>query len=95
MRYICATFRFILFFCMTFGIYSVWFIGSFFIPNAQYWRQVVFRKWSDIFLRIAGMKIDVIGEPPKPPFFLVTNHLSYMDIPTLRSVAEGGFCCQR
>jgi 1-acyl-sn-glycerol-3-phosphate acyltransferase len=91
MRYIRATFRFILFFCWTFGIYSVWFVGSFFIPNAQYWRQVIFHKWSEVFVRIAAMKVDVIGEPPKPPFFLVANHLSYMDIPALRSVAEGVF----
>jgi 1-acyl-sn-glycerol-3-phosphate acyltransferase len=76
---------------MTFGIYSVWFMGSFFIPNAQYWRQVIFRKWSEFFVRIAAMKVDVIGEPPKAPFFLVANHLSYMDIPALRSVAEGVF----
>lgn len=91
MRYIRATFRFILFFCSTVGIYSVWFIGSFFIPNTQYWRQVIFRKWSEIFIRLAGMEVEVIGEPPKPPFFLVANHLSYMDIPALRSVAEGVF----
>lgn len=91
MRYVRATIRFILFFCWTFGIYAIWFIGSFFIPNAQYWRQVIFRTWSEVFISIAGMKVDVIGEPPKPPFFLVANHLSYMDIPALRSVAEGVF----
>lgn len=77
--------------CFTFGIYSAWYIGAFFIPNKQFWRQVIFRKWSDGFLTIAGMKVDVIGDPPKAPFFLVANHLSYMDIPVLRSVAEGVF----
>lgn len=35
------------------------------------------------------MKIEVIGAPPRPPFFLVCNHLSYTDIPTLRAVVEG------
>jgi len=29
---------------------------------------------------IIGMRIVRIGEPPQPPFFLVSNHLSYVDI---------------
>ncbi|MBK7704183.1 MAG: 1-acyl-sn-glycerol-3-phosphate acyltransferase [Acidobacteria bacterium] len=33
--------------------------------------------------------------PPKPPFFLVCNHLSYVDIPTLRCVVEGVFVAKR
>jgi 1-acyl-sn-glycerol-3-phosphate acyltransferase len=37
------------------------------------------------------MEIEVIGTPPKPPFFLVTNHLSYVDIGALRSVVKGVF----
>jgi len=27
-----------------------------------------------------GMRIEIRGEPPRPPFFLVSNHLSYVDI---------------
>jgi 1-acyl-sn-glycerol-3-phosphate acyltransferase len=37
------------------------------------------------------MKIEVIGSPPAPPFFLVCNHLSYTDVPALRAVVEGVF----
>lgn len=37
------------------------------------------------------MKIEIIGAPPKPPFFLVSNHLGYTDIPLLRAVTEGVF----
>ena len=37
------------------------------------------------------MKFEVHGEPPKPPFFLVTNHISYTDVPALRSVVKGVF----
>lgn len=37
------------------------------------------------------MKIEVFGEPPPPPFFLVSNHLSYTDVPALRVILEGVF----
>jgi 1-acyl-sn-glycerol-3-phosphate acyltransferase len=37
------------------------------------------------------MKIEVIGKVPQKPFFLVSNHLSYTDVPALRAVVEGVF----
>lgn len=37
------------------------------------------------------MKIEVIGNAPQPPFFLVSNHLSYTDVAALRVVLEGVF----
>ena len=86
-----ATFRFILFVVSTIGLYSIWFVGAFIIPNKQYWRQFIFRSWARTFARISGMKIEIMGEPPCPPFFLVSNHLSYTDIPALRAVTEGVF----
>lgn len=91
MRKIRSVVRFTLFFINTFGLYSLWFVAVAFIPNKIYWRQLIFKLWSENFRRIANMKIEVIGTPPKPPFFLVCNHLSYVDIPALRAVAEGVF----
>ena len=88
MKYLRASIKFGSFFAFTFGIYGLWFVGKFLIPNRQYWRQVIFRTWSLFFVWLSGMKIEVIGEPPKPPFFLVSNHLSYTDIPLLRSLVE-------
>lgn len=89
MKKLLAGIRFISFFAMTFGIYGVWWIGAFFIPNQQYWRQLIFRGWSRGFARLSNMKIEVVGVPPHPPFFLVCNHLSYTDIPAIRAVVEG------
>jgi 1-acyl-sn-glycerol-3-phosphate acyltransferase len=89
MKNIRAAIRFITFLGMTFGIYGTWWLGALFIPNQQYWRQLIFRTWSRWFVRISNMKIEVIGTPPQAPFFLVCNHLSYTDIPTIRAVVEG------
>lgn len=91
MKYISAFIKMVLFIGSTLGLYAIWFVGSFFIPNGLYWRQIIFRAFAGCFVKISGMKIEVIGTRPKPPFFLVSNHLSYTDIPALRSVVEGVF----
>lgn len=91
MRKILAAFRTFLFAVLTFGLYSVWYIASPFIPNGQMWRQIIFGLWGKGFVKIAGFKVEVIGTPPRPPFFLVSNHLTYADIPLLRSIFEGVF----
>ncbi len=91
MKNLRATLRFTLFIFSTLGLYSFWFVGAFVIPNKQFWRQWAFRSWSRAFVKILGLKIEVVGKPPQPPFFLVCNHLSYTDVPALRAVTEGVF----
>jgi 1-acyl-sn-glycerol-3-phosphate acyltransferase len=89
MKNLRAAIRFISFLGMTLGLYGVWWLGAFFIPNQLYWRQIIFRNWARYFIKISNMKIEVLGTPPRAPFFLVCNHLSYTDIPALRAVVEG------
>ncbi len=79
------------FFASSFALYFIWFLGNIVIPNKTYWRQIIFQKWARLFVQLSGMEIEVIGEAPRPPFFLVSNHLSYTDIPLLRSVVESVF----
>jgi 1-acyl-sn-glycerol-3-phosphate acyltransferase len=91
MRKIRGVIRFTLFFILTIGLYLLWRLAVFFIPNKIYWRQIIFKLWAKGFARIAHMKVEIIGEAPHAPFFLVSNHLSYVDIPALRYAAEGVF----
>lgn len=43
--------------------------------------------WARGCCRIIGLHVAVEGEPPSPPFFLVSNHLSYVDIVALMAQA--------
>lgn len=91
MKYLRATLRFASFVIATFTLYTVWLIGSPFVPNKLLWRQIAFENWARAFVKILNMKIEVVGKPPVPPFFLVSNHLSYTDVPAIRAVTEGVF----
>ncbi len=89
MKYFRAIFRFILFIVSTFGLYGLWFVASPLVTRKRRWRQTIFRAWALAFVIISRMRVEIVGEPPKPPFFLVSNHLSYTDVPAL-CVAAGG-----
>ena len=91
MKYLRAVFRYVSFVVATLGIYGVWFIVNPFIPNKILWRQMIFGAWTRSFVRISKMRIEVAGAPPTAPFFLVTNHISYTDIPAIRAVVESVF----
>ncbi len=88
MNHFRATIRFIVFFVSSIVLYGVWLVGNIIIPNKAFWRQIVFRSWAQWFVTLSGMEIEIIGERPRQPFFLVSNHLSYVDIPALRSVID-------
>lgn len=37
--------------------------------------------WGRMVIKLFSMEIRLEGNPPQPPFFIVSNHLSYLDIP--------------
>lgn len=91
MKELRASVRFFLFVVLTLSFYGIWYLGSFLIPNKTFWRQFAFQSWAKMFVRLLNARIEVFGTPPKPPFFLVCNHLSYTDIPVLRCIVDGVF----
>jgi 1-acyl-sn-glycerol-3-phosphate acyltransferase len=44
-----------------------------------------FRIWTRILLGLLRVRVETAGRPPRPPFLLVANHLSYLDILVLAS----------
>ncbi len=91
MKHLRAYARFLLLLNVTFGVYGLWFLIKIFVPNKLYWRQTALEMWAKAFVRIAHITVEVVGTPPKPPFFLVSNHVGYIDIPVVRSAAKGVF----
>ena len=55
------------------------------------WKSRVFRAWSRSLASIIGLRVSVLGTPPSPPFLLVSNHLSYVDMIVLASHVHGVF----
>lgn len=58
-------------------------------------RSFVTRRWAKIAMWILGVRITVKGTPPKPPFMLVSNHLSYIDIILLFSQIDCVFVAKK
>jgi 1-acyl-sn-glycerol-3-phosphate acyltransferase len=58
-------------------------------------RQTVFRRWARAVLRILRVRVSVQGTPPSGAFFLVSNHLSYLDIAVFARLLDARFVAKR
>lgn len=54
-------------------------------------RRAILKLWGRSLLRIINMKLEVWGRPPKPPCYIVANHLGYVDIWALAAVTGAVF----
>ncbi len=74
---------------LTLGMYGIrlitWPLTFAFRHVDRRWRCCLFRQWARGVAAIFGMRVRVEGAPPEPPYFMVTNHLTYMDSIVLAS----------
>jgi len=66
--------------------YLVWPTALFSERADRRLRRILLRAWAGSFARIAGIRVFTEGPMPTAPFFLVANHLSYLDMLVLTSL---------
>jgi len=95
MRTFRAAWRLLLVVKLTAVAYLAALIGSLItlrLPHCRTrWRQLCLRYWSRSLLSVMGARVESSGTAPEPPFFLVTNHLSYVDVMVLASRVDAVF----
>jgi len=83
--FVTAPFKVILFPTITFVYYLIYLLGFLFIKLFNYryesWRNTCMALWGKAVIKLLSMEVRIEGAAPEPPFFLVSNHLSYLDIP--------------
>lgn len=94
MRTFVAVIKLILFVLTTLLCYLLGIVGvvlSVFGFDDRVWATYFLQLWGKSTCYILGIKVKIEGNPPKPPFFLVANHLSYVDVMVLLSTVRGVF----
>jgi len=75
--------------------YLVWLAGDLARANRpalrRAWRSRCVSSWAIAMTNAVGVRLHVSGPIPSAPFLLVSNHLSYLDIIVLLSLADGRF----
>lgn len=95
MRLIYAISKVVSVIVVTLGVYSVFITGYGFLRlfklPVDSWRNKCLKTWGRLAAKSLSIDINVIGTKPEPPFFLVCNHLSYVDIIVLFSCLDTTF----
>lgn len=94
MRNLIAILKLMSFLLSTLFFYSLIVLGntfSFFGVNKVRWSGKMRKRWAKSVSSILGMKVISKGTPPSTPFFLVSNHLSYVDVWVLYSLLHCTF----
>jgi 1-acyl-sn-glycerol-3-phosphate acyltransferase len=59
------------------------------------WRGLMLRQWARATALLLRIKVASSGVAPRTPFFLVSNHLSYVDVVVLASQLDCAFIAKR
>ena len=77
----------------------IWLTGKRVFPQRSLLRtklhKFVLTSWARALTWMIGMRITTKGEPPRAPFFLVANHLSYTDIILIASQIDCVFIAKK
>lgn len=80
---------------VTLGVYSAFIAGygllRLFNKPVDDWRNKLLKTWGRWAAKTLSINVHVKGHVPEPPFFLVSNHLSYVDIIVLFSQLKTTF----
>lgn len=93
--FLTAPIKVFLFPMITLICYLLYLAGFIFIKifrmRYEYWRNSCMALWGKSVIKLFSMQIRLEGTPPKPPFFIVSNHLSYLDIPIYSAFMDTTF----
>lgn len=99
MRHVRATVRALASCTLTGLVYVLWVtVSAVIFPSkrtALRWRHFIFRTWARAIAAIMGLRVCVSGPPPSAPFFLVSNHLGYVDIAVFASLLDCVFIAKQ
>lgn len=80
---------------LTVALYLLWGAGHLMFAAAPgrraSWRRRIFRLWGRGVCWGLAVRLTVVGQAPRGGAFLVSNHLSYLDIPVLASQMSAVF----
>ena len=92
MRMLRASLILLGFLCLTLPLMPIQLIlGALYLPSARWLPWVYHRS----LCRLLGVSVVIKGQPPAAPALLVSNHVSWFDIPILSSVMPLSFIAKR
>ena len=55
---------------------------------ANRWKEAISRRWVNAMPALLGMCMTIIGRRPEKPYFLVFNHISWLDVLAMNSLCD-------
>ncbi|HEY7546615.1 MAG TPA: lysophospholipid acyltransferase family protein [Blastocatellia bacterium] len=97
MKFLRASIKTLALIALTLSLCALLITVKVFLPASRKtrWRNFVFRTWARGTARLTGIKINLRGMPPRPPFFLVSNHLGYLDVVVMAACLDCIFIAKR